>query len=133
MPQPYPHLLPEEVRIWDKFLAQYAPLFVALDYDVHLGPGAPVPDDAPQWLGRQIKAVSRDRVDVVATTPSEIWIVEIKTRGGKGAVGQLVQYEREYRQEYAVTKPLVKVLVCERLAPGVQETCEALGIRIFLV
>jgi hypothetical protein len=133
VPQPYKHLLPEEVRVWEKFLAGWGPLFVRFDYDVHVGPGAAIPEDAPEWLVRQIEAVSRDRVDVVAHTTDQVWIVEIKPRGGKGAVGQLIQYERLYVEELRPAKPVIKVLVCERLAPGVQETCDALGIRVFLV
>jgi hypothetical protein len=133
MPQPYTHLLPEEVRIWEKFLAQYGPMFSRFDYDVHLGPGAEPPEGSPDWLIRQVQAVSRDRVDVVAHTTDQVWIVEIKPRGGKSAVGQLLQYQREYLEEVQPAKPVVNVLVCERLEPGLWATCEALDIRVILV
>lgn len=133
MPQRYKHLLPREIAIWERFLAQWGSLFVSFDYDVHLGPGADLPEDTPDWVAKQSRAVSRDRVDVVGHTGLVIWIIEIKPRGGKGAVGQLLQYEREYLEELRPTKPVFKVLVCERVAPGVPETCQALGISIYLV
>ncbi len=133
MPQEFTHLLPKEIAIWERFLAQYGNLFTSFDYDVHLGPGAELPEDTPEWVVRQSQAVSRDRVDVVGHTEGNIWIIEIKPRGGKGAVGQLIQYERLYLEELAPSKPVFKVLVCERLAPGIQETCQAQGISIYLV
>jgi hypothetical protein len=133
MPQQYTHLLPKEIEIWERFLARYGRQFVSFDYDVHLGPGAPIPADTPEWMVRQIEAVSRDRVDVVAHTASDIVIIEIKPRGGKGAVGQLLQYERLYIQETQPTRPVRKALVCERLAPGVEDTCRELGITIYIV
>lgn len=133
MVQEFTHLLPKEIAIWHKFLAQYAYLFTSFDYDVHLGPGAELPEDTPEWVVKQSQAVSRDRVDVVGHTETNIWIIEIKPRGGKGAIGQLLQYERFYLEELQPSKPLFKVLVCERLAPGIRETCQAQGISIYLV
>ncbi len=133
MPQQYTHLLPKEIAIWERFLAQYGSLFVRFDYDIHLGPGAELPEDAPEWMIRQSQAVSRDRVDVVGLTETAVWIIEIKPRGGKGAIGQLIQYERLYIEEYQPTSPVNKVIVCERLAPGILETAQVQRIGIYLV
>lgn len=133
MPQQYKHLLPREIEIWERFLAQYIGLFERFDYDVHLGPGADSPEDTPDWMVRQMQAVSRDRVDVVGHTRDSIWIIEIKPRGGKSAIGQLIQYERLYLEELQPSQPVFKVLVCERLAPGIRESCQAQGISIYLV
>lgn len=133
MPQEFTHLLPKEIAIWERFLAQYGSLFYRFDYDVHLGPGAELPEDTPEWVVRQSRAVSRDRVDVVAFGETAVWIIEIKPRGGKGAIGQLIQYERLYLEEYAPWLPIFKVIVCERLAPGILETAQAQGITIYLV
>ena len=133
MVQEYKHLLPKEVEIWERFLACYGSQFDSFEYDLHLGPGAPVPEDAPDWMRRQMEAVSRDRVDVVAHTPGGVWIIEIKPRGGKGAIGQLLQYKAEYLEEMEPARPVFMILLCERLAPRVRETCAEQGISIYLV
>lgn len=133
MSQQYTHLLPKEIAIWERFLAAYGDLFKSFDYDIHLGPGAELPDDAPDWVIRQSQAVSRDRVDVVGHRGDAIWIIEIKPRAGKGAIGQLIQYRRQYIEELAPARPVRMVIVCERVAPGVQATCDNLGIGIIVV
>ena len=115
-PKPaYPHLMPLEVPIWERFLAEYGFLFTRLTYDVHVGEGAPISEDATPGEVRQIQAITRKRIDVVGETKDELWIIEVKPRAGHAAAGALLNYRRLYRREYHSLKPVRLVVVCERV------------------
>lgn len=133
MPQRYVHLMPEERPIWERFISAPPVPFIREDYDVHLGKGAELPPDSPEYMVRQAAAVTRKRVDVVVETPDEVWIVEIKPRCDMSPLGQLLNYKRLYEKEYAPTKPVRMVVVCERIAPDVTESYRAADIPIYVV
>ena len=129
----YPHMMPLEVPIWERFLATQQLEFTHLTYDVHVGEGAPVPEGATNGEVRQIQAITRKRIDVVGETPSAIWIIEVKPRAGHAAAGALLNYQRLYRREYRPRKPLRLAVVCERLEWDVSDYYQELGITVFLV
>ena len=121
------------VSDWEKFLAQHHDHFDRFDYDVHLGRGLLLDPETPDYMVRQVLATTRKRVDVIGHTPEAIWIIEIKPRGGQGAVGQLQNYRRLYLEEYRPDKPVLMVLVCERLAPDVRGLYDEAAIGIIMV
>jgi hypothetical protein len=129
----YPHLMPLEVPIWERFLASGQLDFLRVAYDVHVGEGAPIPDDATPSEVRQIRAITRKRIDAVGETRDAIWIIEVKPRAGHAAIGALLNYQRLYQREYRPRKPLRLAVVCERLEWDVQDYYRERGIKIFLV
>lgn len=133
MPNLFPHLMPLEVPIWMRFLASTDIEFISFKYDVHLGAGAPVDPSWPDWLVRQVAAVSRKRVDVIGETVDAIWIIEIKPRAGMGALGQLLAYAQLFEREYRPRKPVVKLALCERVEPDVPAVFARFGIRVIVV
>ena len=133
MPSMFPHLMPLEVPIWMRFLASTDIEFISFRYDVHLGGGAPVDPSWPEWLVKQVAAVSRKRVDVTGETADAIWIIEIKPRAGMGALGQLLAYEQLYLAEFRPVKNIVKLALCERVEPDVPAVFARFGIRVVVV
>lgn len=110
----YPHMLPAEVRRWDAFLDQHGPVVGRVSYDVHLGEGAPIDPDWPEWMAAMVRTLSTHRVDVVIERETEVVIVEVKGVAGLGAVGQLVGYEALWVKERGLDRPVKLLLVCER-------------------
>jgi len=133
MPSPYPHLMPLEVPIWERYLASTDLEFTSITYDVHLGVGVPPDPSWPTWLVKQVAAVSRKRVDVLCETADAVYIFEIKPRAGMGALGQLLAYEQLYRNEYHPTKPIIKVALAERVESDVPAVFAQFGIRLVVV
>lgn len=110
----YPHMLPHEEAIWDRFIEEYGLPVGGISYDVHLGVGAPVDPDWPEWMTRMVKVLSTHRADVVVDRSDEVVIIEIKSIAGMGAVGQLVGYEALYLQQFGLDRPVRLLCVCER-------------------
>lgn len=111
----YPHMLPAEVRRWDAFLAKYGLPEGEINYDVHLGEGAPVDPDWPEWMARMVWSLSTHRLDVVVERPDLVIIIEVKGVAGMSAVGQLLGYEALWLRDRGTDRPVQLLLVCERV------------------
>ena len=133
MAQKYKHLLPSEIAIWDRVLANPPWVIVRAEYDVHLGEGAPINPAWPEWLKSQVKAVSRKRVDVIVHTPDDIYIVEIKPRAGMSALGQVLCYRELYIAEYQPTKRVRMVVIAERAESDVPVVYRQFDVALLLV
>jgi len=44
----YPHLKPEDIQVWEEFIAQNPKHFLTCDYDVCVGDGAPQDPNLPE-------------------------------------------------------------------------------------
>jgi hypothetical protein len=135
-PQPaikYPHMLPAESEIWDKFLSQRSPPFIALEYDVHVGDTPEPPPTLPDYLVGMFKSVYSKRIDVVAHDPDVIYVIEVKPRAGLSALGQCIAYKYLYERDYKPVKPVQMRIVCEREEPNIREIAKTQGVYIWMV
>ena len=117
----YPHMSPEDVRIWERYLEHHAQEWEWFAYGVKVGKGAPVPPGTPEWLARMWKSLTKKRIDVVGSRNGRIWVIEVKPRCGLSAFGQAMAYRELYAQEYGV-RPLAMV-VCEYSDPDAKALC----------
>ncbi len=129
----YPHMMPREIPIWERFLAKYGDKFLGFEYDVHLGKGIARDPSWPDWLWKVVQATSRKRADAVGETDREIWIFEVKPRVGFSAVGQLLGYGVLLLEEWRPRKPIRLAAVCERTAPDIEPILREFGIELFIV
>jgi len=129
----YLHMKRDEAVIWTRFLTQTDLEFEHLIYDLHLEEGQPVlPSDSPPIVALK-QAVTRKRVDAVGETANAFHIFEVKPRIGMSALGQLINYERLFREEWRPQKPVYLHAVGERLEPDVAPAFFEARIRIILV
>lgn len=129
----YPHLLPADVVLWERFMAEHPDFFESVEYDVHVGGAI---DRSPWWSHEDVRTFSHlacKRIDVVGHTAGEIYIVEVKPEAGVAAIGQLISYELLYRKRFGATAPLVLCLITDFLTPDERWLTSELEIRVFLV
>ena len=151
----YPHMGPQEVELWTRFLSQTDMRFIRIDYDVRVGPGYVPREYSEKYKTIQellkkglikpeqaevLKAVLEDataltklRIDAVGETEKEIWIFEVKPRAGRSALGQLEAYYYWYVREYKPKKPVKLAVVCYEVDPNMKPIFEERGIKIFTV
>jgi len=129
----YPHMLPFEAELWDRFLAQVSPPFVKLEYDVHVGDYPEPPPDLPEWLKNAYISVYRKRIDVVAHRDDVIFVIEVKHRAGMSALGQVLAYKYLYIRDFKPQKPVAMRIVCEREEPNIKEIAQSLDVFIWRV
>ena len=129
----YPHMLPGDVKIWERWLKLYRDQWTDYQYDIHLGEVEPIYETKPINIMNLARAVLRKRIDVVARKDDEIWIFEVKPDAGLGAIGQLVSYEVLYRKKFKPTERIRLALVTDRLDRDILAVCEEKGIEMFVV
>jgi len=133
MPVKYPHMRPKEVPIWERCLKAEVLKPIRIDYDVHLGKGAPIDPAWPEWLKKVVEATSRKRADVVLETRDELWIIEVKERIGFSALGQLLGYGVLLLDEWRPRKPVRLACVCSELSYDLEPVLEEFGIVVWVV
>jgi len=152
----YPHMGVYEALIWERFLSKGLIKFEKLEYDVRVGKA-----NVPKWLEDKLRALERLikqdyekyykeyevvkatyesyaaltklRIDVVGHTRDAVWIIEVKTRAGRSALGQVLSYMHWYRIDYKPTKPIIGAVVCEATDPNMPPLFDKFGIRLFIV
>ena len=125
----YPHLLPEDARVWDRFLLGHPYDSNQYEYDVQVGRGRPYPGAATPAIHKMALDLSRRRIDVVGHTPTCTRIYEVTRQAGLTAIGQLIAYPILYAKTYNPPGPCVPVLVCEELQSDIETVLLALNIE----
>ena len=115
MPTKYPHMLPHETRVWDRYIEEHGLPEGVVEYDYHLGEGVTPDPSWPEWMVRMVKQLSTHRADVIVIRPREVVIVEVKSIAGMGAVGQLLGYEALWIRQEGMERAVRLLLVCERV------------------
>lgn len=111
----FPHLLPQDIEVWKRFLAEHEHQYNSFDYDLRVGEGRdPGTDHAPNIRTMAI-GLSQRRIDAVGHRNSSIDIIEITTRAGLTSIGQLQVYPNLYKTLHPTTKPISPLLVAERI------------------
>lgn len=124
----YPHLLPADIALWDRFLTANPNRFEELYYDIRVGDGRDPGQDYAPNIRRMAIDLSQRRIDAIGITPDEIYIIEISTRPGLKALGQLMAYPTLYAQKYPTNKALRPLLVCEDLEADIRPVLLKLSI-----
>ncbi len=125
----YPHMMAEDREIWTKFLETAEFEIGKVWYDVHCGRGLPVPGGPDSMEYKISQGVTRKRIDVICTVKNEIWIIEIKPHANMGALGQIITYEKLFREEYATPYKIIPVILSWSMDPDVEPLFKKVGVR----
>lgn len=115
----YPHLLAEDIAIWEQFLNVHRSRFTHIDYDVRVGEGRPVPPDTPPPTTRDWEHLTKRRIDAVGHTERTRWIIEVTHTAGLRAVGQCLSYPFLYIRTFKWFLGTRALLVAGRLQPDI--------------
>jgi len=111
----YPHMLPNEIPLWERFLSLYGKDFKNFRYDIHVGRGVdPGPDYDPKWRKLAIQ-LTQKRIDVVGERDGVVWIFEVKPDAGLSAIGQLLAYRALYRRDFNYTGEIKLAVVTTKV------------------
>jgi hypothetical protein len=128
----FPHLLPQDIVVWKRFLHLHEDDYDHFDYDVRVGQGQdPGPQLDPKYRQMGIE-LSKRRIDAVGHRPDALHIFEITTRAGIHAIGQLTTYPILYHQTFHPLKPLVPILICSSLGPDVKTALDIANLQYFI-
>lgn len=115
----YPHLLPDSIIIWERWLKEYQSFFTRFDYDVRVGQGRDPGPDFEDNIRKDGLDLSKRRIDAVGFTPNHITIIEITPIAGIKCIGQVFAYPILYQETFNPTLPLRTLIVAETLGTDV--------------
>lgn len=96
----YPHLLIEDVALWERFIEQYPEYFDYCDYDVHVGNGMKLDPSWPDNIKYMATTLSQFRIDVVGWKGNSPTIIEVKPRAASKAIGQIIIYRSLFPKSF---------------------------------
>lgn len=129
----FPHLLPKEVLIWNKFLDVHEKEYESFDYDVHVGLGAELPKDVSPMIRKIALGLTRKRIDAVGYKSNSITIFELKPEAGLSAIGQCLAYYYLYRREFRPKRKVLMRIVSTISNRDTRDTAAAYGIYWILI
>lgn len=114
----YPHMKPNDIRIWEKYVRANPGQFISCDYDIPVGPTPDWLDDQADAVGMKQGILYRKKIDVVAYAPDYIALIEVKPRAGSSALGQILGYVLMYKDDFKPTSRIVPMVVTDRCSNG---------------
>lgn len=129
----YPAMMPEDHPIWNKFLDQNLNLFERIYYNVRVGGVISNGPNVTQADQRMFYDVTAKRIDALCELKNEVWIVEVASRPGLRATGQLLTYQALWLDDVKILKPVKMVLVSNSIDEDLRRALEINGVLVRLV
>ena len=129
----YPHMLPGDRAVWDRYIEQHGEYFEGFDYDVHVGEGVGEISGYPDAIKKAALVLTQKRIDAVGYRGNEVWVIEIKPHAGLSAIGQVLAYEALYNIEHEDRPVTYKAIVTDRTNADMRTLCGTMGIRLYEV
>lgn len=129
----YPHMFPQDVRLWERFLAIYGSEFERFEYDIKVGRGVEPPPDLDEPYRSAAIILSKKRIDAVGYKDNEIWIFEVKPDIGLAALGQLLAYKELWIRDRGQADRLHLAAVTDNITEDEEYVYKKFGIKIYLV
>ena len=126
-------MFPQDVRLWERFLAIYGDQFERFEYDVKVGRGIEPPPDLDEPYRSAAVILSKKRIDAVGYKGDQIWIFEVKPDMGLAALGQLLAYKELWIRDRGDKDRLRLAAVTDNIIDDERYVYEKFGIKIYLV
>ena len=129
----YPHLLPEDTAIWERWIESHPDVFSSVQYDVHIG----IEEDIDEAIEESIRGawfdLTRWKIDVLAEDEAALYIIEIKPFANSKALGQALAYSLLYESEHQPVKPIIPVVLTNSHIKTTRRAGELMGVRVWVI
>ena len=128
-----PHMLAEDVPVWYRFLEKWGHLFTALYYDCYVGGPYYTPEQLKDPMARMWQATTSKRIDALAETETEVWIIEVAKSPGLRAIGQVQAYRALWIEDPLIAKIEKAVLVVQEIDQDLLSAIAMYGAMVFVI
>lgn len=129
----YPHLMPEEIPIWERYLAKFDPDYDHLDYDVKVGTPVPLADNVPNNIREMSDTLTTKRIDVVGWRMGKPQVIEIKSVVGMKALGQAITYPILLGELLSLREPPSVLVIGETAVPDMERIFKMAEIELVMI
>ena len=127
----YPHMRPQDVAIWNRYILANPDRFKQVFYDYHLGENCDHGENETECVGCGFHDVCRWKCDVIAYGDGIIYTIEIKPDAGAKAIGQAIVYKTLFELQEKPNVPIVAVILTDTIAPLTKLIAHAHGVELW--
>ena len=129
----YPHMMPEDRAIWERFIKANPSAYDTCEYDVKVG-SPPVFDTVVnQDTGGDAINLYKKKIDVVAYKNGRIDIIELKPRADMRTLGQVRGYGNLYKREFNPPEGINLVVITNELLTDMDHLSVEEGVKLIIV
>jgi hypothetical protein len=121
-----------ETAVAKAWLMKHADEYDRVEFEFHLGPGITMPPGTPAWLQTVATGSTQMRADMLLWRGNYATIVEVKGRLGPPTIGQLLTYERLFREDRPQIIEVSKVAAGLSIQAGMEPAFYHWGIAVEL-
>lgn len=129
----YPHMMPADVAIWEKYIDKFPMAFERVAYDVAVGEGASFDPTVNDVTGGDINKLYQRKIDVVGQSGRRLHIIELKPAASTAAIGQVRAYVTLFKRDYESDAILVPTVITDLLLPEMQYLATTEGVDLIVV
>lgn len=129
----YPHMMPEDVAVWERFIAANPGYYDTVEYDFPVG-------KVPEFVAEQtpqdhasMERLYKRKIDVVAKKGEGVWLIELKPTCTTSTIGQVLGYKHLYVRDVSATPDPQAVVICGSVDNDAKEFGEAQGVEVIVV
>ena len=126
-------MLAEDVPVWYRFLEKWDFLFQSLYYDCFVGGPYYTPKQLEDPMARMWRATTSKRIDALAETENEVWIIEVAKTPGLRSVGQVQVYRSLWLEDPKIAKIEWPVIVCQAVDTDLIASAARYGILTYVM
>lgn len=124
-----PHMLTDDLPVWNDFRKRFEKDFKTFYYDVALSIREPPATAITPSLVALWKKTWGKRIDVIGIKDNEVWIIEVTTGAYLRTIGQILTYYQLWKVDPPLKAPFTPYIVCRYIDEDVAFTCEQYGIK----
>lgn len=128
----YAHLMPKDVKIWEKFIDANPRFFSEVEYDVKVGEGRNYSLFPEGPIRSDMEYLSKKRIDVVGFSGRDVYIIELKPKAGMSAIGQVLSLAELARDIFPSTSQILPAIITDEEIPDTRNLCSKMGV-LFLI
>ena len=126
-------MLPQDVPVWHRFLDTYSSLFTSLYYNCFVGGPYYTEKQLENPMNRMWRANTAKRIDALAETENEIWIIEVAKAPGLRALGQVQTYRALWLEDPKIMKLEKTVIVCQEVDQDLISSAAMFGVLTYVM
>lgn len=127
---PFTHMVPDEIKLWVKWLAGEGAARGPYNYDVQVGNPIALPDDATPLELIIAGKLTRKRIDALHLERNRVTIYEVKLHAGLTAIGQVKGYGYLWWKDHPDNPVAELIIITNRAQPDAIEYARSQGVTI---
>lgn len=126
----YPHMMPADVAIWERFIEKFPDMYDEVSYDVKVGNPPEFNTVVNEETGGDILDLYKLKIDVIGYKDNQIDIIEIGPRAGANKVGQVKRYRYFFVKEFTPSVTPKAIVLTDMTDQNTIEFAEVEGVFI---